>query len=82
MRDWWAYRPLAEPEVPEGVHPIDHLLEARRLFLRGAKLLHAGAATVADGDAAPLLRALLEAPRDVLDLVLSFAFMPRVCGAP
>lgn len=61
---------------------LPDLLEARRLFLRGAKLLHAGAATVADGDAAPLLRALLEAPRDVLDLVLSFAFMPRVCGAP
>ncbi|MEO0479682.1 MAG: PSD1 and planctomycete cytochrome C domain-containing protein [Planctomycetota bacterium] len=34
--DWWAYRPLLDPEVPPifgefGEHPVDAFLEARRL---------------------------------------------------
>ncbi|HEY1188443.1 MAG TPA: hypothetical protein VGE74_12400, partial [Gemmata sp.] len=26
---WWAFEPLARPEVPERAHPVDHLIRTK-----------------------------------------------------
>jgi hypothetical protein len=33
-KDWWAFQPIRKPDVPKGVHPVDHFVN-RELKARG-----------------------------------------------